>query len=298
VIVNLDVNETIDVSGAVVTNQQGQTANGTEVTHTTFTTTAQEDVDITQDLTHVVQANYNDLANPVSESSLVMAEIRGYATKIQCTSFQGKGTIDDYSELFVAASKIANETKQIQLAIDISGFNEFGTAADELSNLFQSFIVRLQSINIIDDMGFLRSVAAALKKIANLADVFGKFKETILATATVEMPKSAHDARLVVEGVMSQVNCAMSYIGHFVTPSIPAPPSADLSDVEKNIIDKAVSTIEHWGVLSEQGVSVAMTNNPDIIYMKAASADLALKAGNIRTNVNALRTKLETYKNL
>jgi hypothetical protein len=97
---------------------------------------------------------------------------------------------------------------------------------------------------------------------------------------------------------MSQVNCAMSYIGHFVTPSIPAPPSADLSDVEKNIIDKAVSTIEHWGVLSEQGVSVAMTNNPDIIYMKAASADLALKAGNIRTNVNALRTKLETYKNL
>jgi hypothetical protein len=298
VIVKLDVDETIDVSGAVVTNQQGQTANGTEVTHTTFTTTAQEDVDITQDLTHVVQANYNDLANPASESSLVMAEIRGYATKIQCTSFQGKGTIDDYSELFVAASKIANETKQIQLAIDISGFNEFGTAADELSSLFQSFIVRLQSINIIDDMGFLRSVAAALKKIANLADVFGKFKETILATATVEMPKSAHDARLVVEGVMSQVNCAMSYIGHFVTPSIPAPPSADLSDVEKNIIDKAVSTIEHWGVLSEQGVSVAMTNNPDIIYMKAASADLALKAGNIRTNVNALRTKLETYKNL
>ena len=297
-IVKLDVDETIDVSGAVVTNQQGQTANGTEVTHTTFTTTAQEDVDITQDLTHVVQANYNDLANPASESSLVMAEIRGYATKIQCTSFQGKGTIDDYSELFVAASKIANETKQIQLAIDISGFNEFGTAADELSSLFQSFIVRLQSINIIDDMGFLRSVAAALKKIANLADVFGKFKETILATATVEMPKSAHDARLVVEGVMSQVNCAMSYIGHFVTPSIPAPTSADLSDVEKNIIDKAVSTIEHWGVLSEQGVSVAMVNNPDIIYMKAASADLTLKAGNIRTNVNALRTKLEAYKNL
>ena len=73
-----------------------------------------------------------------NETKLVLEQIKLYAGKIQCDVFHGKGSIDDYSELFRAASKIANDSKQIKLDVDVDGFNEFADAADELANLFNS----------------------------------------------------------------------------------------------------------------------------------------------------------------
>ena len=72
--------------------------------------------------------------------------------------------------------------KQMQLDIDIDGFNNLGQAADDLSALFGSFIIKLQTVSIIDDTVFLQAVATALRKIVNLSKVFGCFKDTILAT--------------------------------------------------------------------------------------------------------------------
>jgi len=69
-----------------------------------------------------------------------------------------KGTIDDYNELFIAASKIANDTKQMKLDVEVDGFDDFGRAADELSELFASFTKKIQNINIINDETFLQSV--------------------------------------------------------------------------------------------------------------------------------------------
>ena len=298
-IVDFRLNEVINSPGVQVVNQQGNSADGSSITKTTFETVDKTiDVDITQNLNQVIQQYYDNTSTQNSQSKLVVDEIKSYAAKIKCDNFHGKGTIEDYNELFLAASKIANESRQMQLNVDIEGFNEFANAADELSSLFQGFIVKLQSINIIDDLAFLRSVAAALKKIANLAEVFGKFKETIIATATVQIPKSSHDAKNVVEGVMSEISCAMNYINHFVDPSHVAGPAAELSVVEKNVISKAVDTIKAWSVLSDQDVSVSMTSNADVTYIKQANAELRIKAGVVRNNVNTLRAKLAVYKNI
>jgi hypothetical protein len=301
VIVDVRLDERIEIDGAVITNKQGTTADAKDVTLTTFDTVPHadnDDITIKEDLRQTVESYYDNLADSASESSRVVNDIKQYAAKIKCENFQGKGTIDDYSELFVAASKIANETKQMQLAVDISGFNEFAAAADDLSNLFNGFIVKLQSINIVDDLNFLKAVRDALEKIARLADVFGEFKKTIIATASVELPKSAHETRVVVEEVMSEINCAMNYMNHFITPSDVKPANADLSATEKNIIEKAVSTIENWSVLCEQDVTVAMAHSPDVVYMKAASAELRSKAATVRNNVVALRAKLDAYRRL
>ena len=270
------------------------------MTHTQFQTVANPEndaVNITENLGQVVQSYYDDTTNPLNESMVVLNDIKDYAAKIKCETFHGKGTIDDYSELFRAASKIATETKQMQLDVDVEGFDEFGQAADELSNLFNGFITKLQSVNIIDDLNFLKAIRAALEKISRLADVFGQFKKTIVATATVELPKSAREARLVVQDVMSEINCAMNYIGYFVNPVTPAPNGADLSSVEKNIIEKAVDTIENWSVLCDQGVSVAMNNSPDIVFIKSANADLKVKTNVLKTNISSLRSKLVAYNN-
>ena len=53
----------------------------------------------------------------------------------------------------------------MNLDIDVDGFNDFGKAADDLANLFNTFIIKLQNVNIINDNNFLSSVLDALKKL-------------------------------------------------------------------------------------------------------------------------------------
>ena len=278
----------------VVQNTQGPDASGNEITHTTFDTIDPAvDFQVKEDLTGIVEAYYDDTQE--TETAKILTDIKDYASKIQCSDFHGKGTIDDYSQLFNAAAKIANESKQMVLDVDIDGFNEFANAADDLSKLFSSFIVKLESVSIIDDLNFLRAVSIALKKIWNLSEVFGKFKETILATSSVQLPKSAHETKLALETVMSNVNCAMKYISHFVDSSVVAPMDADLSTEEKNVIDAAVRTIDNWNILCEQGVSIAMSNNPDIQYINNASTELKNTTQTLKNATDKLKNKLSSY---
>ena len=291
----IDVSNTIIGDGYVVQNTQGPDASGNEITHTTFDTTDPSvDFQVVEDLSGNVQAYYDDTAE--TETALLLAEIQNYGSKIQCADFHGKGTIDDYAKLFQAAAKIANETKQMQLDVDIAGFNEFADAADDLAKLFTGFIVKLENVSIIDDKVFLRAVSVALQKIWNLSELFGKFKQTILATSSVQLPKSAHDTKVVLESVVGNVNCAMKYISHFVEASPVAPEDADLSATEKGVIDAAVATIDTWNVLCEQGVSIAMSNNPDIQYIQSASTQLKTNTATIKTATDKLKRKLVAYK--
>ena len=294
-IVTYTLNETIDISGASIHNEQGVAADGSEVTHTTFTTTNSHlDVQITENLAEVVESYYDD-EQAGSQNKQILDDIKMYAGKIQCSDFHGKGTIDDYTELFQAAAKIANESKQMTLDVDVEGFDDFSKAADDLSALFNSFIIRLQNVNIINDTSFLISISVALRKIWNLSEVFGKFKETILMTSTIQLPKSAHDTKVVIEGVMGEINCAMQYITHFVSPSSTPLVDSDLSVDEKNVISAAVSTIDNWTALCDQGVNIAMANDPDLVYIKQASNELKNTTLTLKTATDALKAKFAGF---
>jgi len=220
-----------------------------------------------------------------------------YASKIHCSDFHGKGSIDDYTELFKAAANIANESKQMTLDVDVDGFTDFGKAADELSNLFNGYIIKLQNVSIISDLDFLQSILDSLKKIFNLSEVFGKFKQTILATSTIQIPKSAHETKLVLENVMDELSCAIDYMNYFVDPTRYGNnlSKAKLSVAELNAIDKAVGAIENWNTLSEQGVTIAMANNPDIQYVNQANVDIKNKTAIIKNVTNALKSKLSAF---
>ena len=289
----------INETGLQITNEQGQAADGSNIIQTTFISTNPElyDPNITQNLTQVVDV-YDDVNIPTSQNAILLNEIKLYASRINCTDFHGKGTIDDYATLFQAASQIANDSKQIQLDVNVEGFDEFSAAADELSQLFTNFTLRLQNVNIINDLNFLTSIANALKKIWNLSEVFGRFKETILTTTTIQIPKSAHETKVVIEGVMEEIDCAMRYISNFVSPTDPLLPDAELSPEEKNIIQKAVTTIESWNAICEQGVSTTLSSNPDIQFIKNASNSLKQTTNTLKNATQSLRNKLNTYMNL
>jgi len=291
VIQNYTLNQTETDANTTIVNQQGTTADGTEVTETNFTghTT---NVQINEDLVETVDFNYNDETNTVNGQ--LINQITQYAAQIKCENFHGKGSIDDYNALFVAASQIANEAQQMQLDVDIDGFNDFGQAADQLSNLFNSFILKLQNVNIIDDTLFLQAVVTALGKIVNLSNVFGKFKETILLTSTIKIPKSIHDAKVVLDGVMDELNCAMKYITNFVTPDQTLT-AAKLSADDQNVINKAVTTIESWNTLCENGVSIAMANDQDIVSLTATNNAFKTKTQALQNVTSLLQSKLSQY---
>lgn len=293
-ITNFTLNQTDANANVEVVNQQGTSADGTEVTKVTLQTLTQDtDIKVTQDLTGLVTKYYDDETS--SAKAAVMSQIRQYAAEIKCEDFHGKGTVEDYSALFQSASRIANDAKQMQLDVDVEGFNEFGAAADSLSALFTSFTQKLQTVSIIDDLTFLQAIASALSKIVNLSNIFGKFQQTIVAVASVELPKSAQETRQLVQSVMNELNCAMTYINNFVTPDPSAPPAASLSTTEKDIIAKAVSTLDNWGALCDQGVTIAMSNNEDIQYLKSASNQLKSKATNLASATALLRSKLQQF---
>ena len=280
--------------GYIVTNQQYADASGNQRTETQFITTEPtSDVQITQDLSGNVMKYYDDTHD--SAKSAIIAQIETYASEIKCSNFQGKGSIDDYNQLFQAAAQIANESIQMQLDVDVDGFNDFASAADDLSTLFTGFIVKLQNVSIIDDTAFLTAVANALSKIANLSKVFGKFKETILATSTVQIPKSAHTTSVLIQNVSSQIDCAMKYINHFVDSTSPAPATADLSAEEKGIINAAVSTIDSWNLLCEQGVSIAMANDPDIQCIQTVNQKLKQTTQTLSNATSLLKSKLSAF---
>ena len=285
-------NVTITEPGLVI-RQVVSVNDSSSVIHTS-TEPDKYDPNINQDLLQVINI-YDDEADSTNRNALIMNQIKDYATKINCSDFHGKGTIDDYSELFRAASKIANESKQIQLDVDIEGFNEFSQAAEDLSNLFESFTLKLQNVNIINDSNFLTSIAIALEKIWKLSENFGKFKETILATTTIQFPKTAHDTAVVLQDVMDEINCAMNYITYFVSPSDISLLDSQLSQEEKNIIAKAVDTIDNWNTVCDHGVSIAMNNNADIKAIKSYNDSLKNSTSILRTATSNLRSKLNNY---
>jgi hypothetical protein len=261
--------------------------------NTTFTSTEPEkyDPNIKENLLIEI-TTIDDVEN---ENQMLLNQIKHYARNINCSDFHGKGTIEDYSELFKAASKIANESKQIQLDVDVDGFNEFSQAAEDLSNLFENFTLRLQNINIINDKNFLTSIVNALEKIWKLSETFGKFKSTILSTTTIQFPKTAHETALVLNDVMGEINCAMNYITNFVSPSSELLQNSELSPEEKNIIAKAVDTIDNWNSVCEHGISVAMNNNDDVKAIESYNESIKVSANILRRATNNLRSKLNTY---
>lgn len=289
----------VDVSSSIitgdgykVTNIQGTSEDGSLTTQTIFTTTdINSDVNINENLSQKIET-YNDELDPNNPSEVLLNRIKSYASQINCEDFHGKGSIDDYTTLFQAASKIATESKHMELDVDTEGFAEFAEAADSLSSLFTSFITKLQNVNIITDITFLTSVANALEKIVNLAHIFGKFKETIIATSTIQLPKSAHDAAIVINDVMDEVNCAMGYIQYFVNPVDMSLNGAELSQTEQNIINQSINTINSWNVLCEQGVSIAMANDPDVQTIQQASNSLKNTAHTLQNATTILRGKL------
>lgn len=240
--------------------------------------------DFTKKVT-VVQDSSGDL--------LIVDQIKQCAAEIQCSDFHGKGSIEDYTLLFDAASKIVSDVKHVQLDVDIQCFQDFGQAADELSSLFEGFTKKIQSVNMIDDTVFLEAILSALRKIVNLSNIFWKFKKTIVATTTVELSTSVGETKRALEAVSDEVECAMKYIQHFVNPTTDLEKAA-LNDMDKNVIQRA-TTIEAWSQIYENGVSVAMNQNEDIQYIQQANGLFKSQAVVLRQSTSQLRGKYSRY---
>jgi hypothetical protein len=283
------------VDGLEIITETGIKSDGTEIVQIlAFTTDPSNEIQIVEKLNTTIQI-YDD-----TETDLLIQEISQYANKINCTDFQGKGSIDDYAELFKVASNLAQETKQTSLQVDIAGFNEFGNAADELSKLFQQYIVKLENMNVINDKEFLKAISVSLKKIWNLSETFGKFKQTILGTSVIKVPKSLKDTRDVIEDVMGDINCAMKYVHHFISPETDDCNTnlcgyAELSNEEKQMIEESINTIRNWDQLYNKGMQIAISENADVKFIEEANKIIQTTTNSLKDATAIFKGKLTFY---
>lgn len=291
---------TIDISfvnGMEIITKTGIQSDGSKLIQiNAVTTDLSDDIHIVEKLNTQIQI-YDDAVMDLEINGIIQ-EISDYASKIHCSDFQGKGSIDDYVELFKVASNLAKEAKQTSLEIDIAGFNEFGDAADELSKLFQHYIVKLENINIINDKAFLKSISVSLKKIWNLSETFGRFKETILGTSVIKVPKSIKDTRVVVEDIMTDIDCAMKYIHHFIQPEIENDIDAnlcDLSEAEKQVIAESIRTIQNWDNLYNKGMKIAISENSDVKFIEEANKIMNNTTKTLKDATSLFKGKITIY---
>lgn len=161
--------------------------------------------------------------------------------------------------------------------------------------MFSVPVSKLENVNIINDSEFLQSIASALQKIVNLSNVFGKFKDTILATSTVRLPKSVVDTSSIINNVMNEVNCAMNYMNYFVNPVDNTLTKAVLNEDDKSVITNAVSTINNWNTLCTNGVSITMANDEHIKTIASVNSTLKSNASIIKSIKSTLQAKLAGF---
>jgi len=250
-------------------------------------------LDISINLLDVIQY-YDDVTDISSQTMILYKQIQQCAAEIDCCDFHGKGTIDDYTALFQAASQMCNETTQIELDVDIEGFNEISTAAEELSQLFSSFTLKLQNVNVIYDVVFLTAVLGALRKLVYLSEVFGEFKITVQGLSSLKIPKSIHDTVELLKNVIGEITCGMRYIEQFVCNDKPDLTGSQLCDEEKEAINDAVVAIQTWEAVCTQGAASVLAGDDDVEYIATVNADLKNLASRLQTQTQTLRQKLLT----
>jgi hypothetical protein len=86
----------------------------------------------------------------------------------------------------------------------------------------------------------------------------------------------------------------MKYIQHFVNPTVELE-EAKLNDIDRNVIQRATTTIEAWSQIYENGVSVAMNQNEDIQYIHQANGVFKDQAIVLRQSTSQLRNKYSQY---
>jgi hypothetical protein len=206
-------------------------------------------IDYKETNTKKIKFTYEE-TNEYDINNKLLDEIREYAAKINYKDFHGKGTIEDYSKLFEAVSKMANDYKKAELDFETEGFNDFSHTAEEMINVFELYSKKIQNINIINDTHFLISISNSLEKMIKLSDAFIKFNKTVLSISDIHIPEKVCETTQILSDAMVDITCAVNYISHFINPNNINNPLlySELNKEDKNTIDNAVNIITNMNL--------------------------------------------------
>jgi hypothetical protein len=86
----------------------------------------------------------------------------------------------------------------------------------------------------------------------------------------------------------------MQYINHFAIAD-PTLIKGSLSSADKLIIQKATTTINSWNSIVSNGVSVTMSNNTDIQFIKNQNELYSIRTAKLKMATNAIKNKFIFY---
>ena len=95
---------------------------------------------------------------------------------------------------------------------------------------------------------------------------------------------------------MSEVDCAMKYINHFVCPeediSMCSCAAAELSGEDKQLISDAVTTIKKWNNDFNENLQVVISENADVQFIENANKLISNTALNLKNATACFKGKI------
>lgn len=264
-------NTTTEVfSGGVSTVDEGVDANGNTIVDLDLEAQSGR-VKITQDLT----AATSDI-DISEEAQAVLKDIESYSEDIKAENFAGKGSLEDYQELFQKVCKYSQDLKDtnIDLTIDMDKLSDFAESAKALTGFIGSLTLSLRRVVTVSDITFLKDFKEKIYNISLLYKTIGDFQTTIIATANLKVPGSVSKILALLQKITSQINNTMTYMDYFtgIISKEEVDKSAYLTDDSRAALNRAISALDTWKALADAQTSTSLSTDKTVQDLKVEIA--------------------------
>lgn len=195
----------------------------------------------------VMVSQINTIYNPPNDDTLV-TDITNLVNAIQCADVQGMGTLSDYTNLLALAQKV-NDSPELADPANITKLEDLAAAAEAYGKVFKTISDTLEVTTEISAYDVLTKIKAALTKISGMFDNLGALKLSITRTAEVKIPDSITAVATQLDGVYSELDCALEYLDYFCTGTN-APANSALNAQDTAAIAAATGALNFWNNLS------------------------------------------------
>jgi len=188
------------------------------------------------------------LIEPSNESKKILCEIDGYIDNIRCDKLTGKGSIDDYKNLFQRVFEYSDEltTQKISLDMDMKKLDKFADSAEQLTKTISDLTIRLKSIVAVNDIKFLNDFRDKVQKISKLYETIDEFQTTIIESSELYIPTTLEQINKKLRKITEEIDSSMVYLDNFtgIIGDNIIPKNALISDKMKESAQKTCDSLD------------------------------------------------------
>lgn len=236
------------------------------------------------------------------DSKSLVLEIQKLQEKIKCSRFQGKGTMDDYANVFKKIQQYfaAVGDSNVEITIDTENLDNFAEQAKIFSEMFEEILIKFNKVSSVDDSVVLKKIRDDMVTITKMYENIDKFKAIVTGTSSLQIPQTIIDCTEVLNNINSDIACSLSYINYFVDSSAPMNElqlqRSQLSGDDKKALEFFENSIQVWIDMVNNDGTVAMSTNAYVKAFKNRIASFGTHSEDLAKYIKLAQKKLAGWK--